>query len=49
MVRISLNIMLLLINKMTYRFFRHPDKTDHPGAENKFVEITKAYEVKLMS
>lgn len=27
-------------------FFRHPDKTDHPGAENKFVEITKAYEVK---
>lgn len=25
---------------------RHPDKTDHPSAENKFVEITKAYEVK---
>ncbi|XP_076249530.1 dnaJ homolog subfamily C member 16 l(3)80Fg [Calliopsis andreniformis] len=23
----------------------HPDKTDHPGAENKFVEITKAYEI----
>ncbi|XP_057336763.1 dnaJ homolog subfamily C member 16 [Microplitis mediator] len=23
----------------------HPDKTDHPGAENKFVEITKAYEL----
>ncbi|KAI4487511.1 hypothetical protein M0804_005660 [Polistes exclamans] len=23
----------------------HPDKTDHPAAENKFVEITKAYEL----
>lgn len=23
----------------------HPDKTDHPAAENKFVEITRAYEV----
>ncbi|XP_071876722.1 dnaJ homolog subfamily C member 16 l(3)80Fg [Bombus fervidus] len=23
----------------------HPDKTNHPGAENKFVEITKAYEI----
>ncbi|CAL7950285.1 unnamed protein product [Xylocopa violacea] len=23
----------------------HPDKTDHPGAENKFVQITKAYEI----
>ncbi|XP_043787548.1 dnaJ homolog subfamily C member 16 [Apis laboriosa] len=23
----------------------HPDKTDHPSAENKFVEITKAYEI----
>ena len=23
----------------------HPDKTDHPSAENKFVEITRAYEV----
>lgn len=26
-------------------FLRHPDKTDHPMAEDKFVEITKAYEV----
>ncbi|XP_012282592.1 dnaJ homolog subfamily C member 16 [Orussus abietinus] len=23
----------------------HPDKTDHPAAENKFVEITRAYEL----
>lgn len=23
----------------------HPDKTDHPAAENMFVEITKAYEI----
>lgn len=26
-------------------FNRHPDKTDHPDAENKFVKITRAYEV----
>lgn len=28
---------------------RHPDKTDHPMAEDKFVEITKAYEVSYIS
>lgn len=31
-----------LINKTTYR---HPDKTDNPKAEEKFVEIKKAYEL----
>lgn len=28
-----------------YVYFRHPDKNDNPAAEDKFVEITQAYEV----
>lgn len=27
--------------------FRHPDKNDHPDAQNRFVEITRAYEVRI--
>lgn len=26
-------------------YFRHPDKSNHPEAETKFIEITTAYEV----
>lgn len=29
-----------------FLFFRHPDKSNHPEAETKFIEITTAYEVK---
>lgn len=25
--------------------FRHPDKNKNPGAEDKFIQISKAYEV----
>lgn len=28
-----------------FSFFRHPDKSNHPEAETKFIEITTAYEV----
>lgn len=28
-------------------FFRHPDKSKHPKAEEKFIEITKAYDLLL--
>ena len=31
-------------NTILYKF-RHPDKTDNPKAEEKFVEIKKAYEL----
>lgn len=28
--------------------YRHPDKNPHPDAETKFIEVNKAYEVRLI-
>lgn len=42
MVRHILNI---IISIRYHYFFRHPDKTNHPEAADKFVEIKQAYEL----
>jgi len=44
----SVNLWLLVLIFLTlyiFYFIRHPDKSNHPEAETKFIEITTAYEV----
>ena len=36
---------LLIFAHFTLLYFRHPDKSNHPDAEQKFIEIKKAYEL----
>lgn len=38
-----LSCFLTCHHTLTRTYFRHPDKSDNPEAESKFVEITQAY------
>ncbi|KAG8336058.1 hypothetical protein J6590_053282, partial [Homalodisca vitripennis] len=41
--------MALKIGNQGGKIEQHPDKNDDPAAEDKFVEITQAYEVSLIT